>query len=82
MDRRDGAMPRFYFHVTDSVMLVDEVGLNLHGVGEALRHADKLEVSLRLRSPAETEPVTVEITDEAGRLIERQPVPFLWQKAS
>ena len=75
-------MPRYYFHVTDTVTVVDEVGLNLHGVGEALRHADKLEVSVRLSAPADAEPVTVEITDEAGRLIDRQPVPFIWEEAS
>jgi hypothetical protein len=82
MDREDSRkMPRYYFHLTDSVTVVDEVGLNLHGVGEALRHADRLEVTMRLSAPDDAEPVAVEITDEAGRLIGRQSVPFIWGSA-
>jgi hypothetical protein len=75
-------MPRFFFHITDSVTVLHETGVQLHGVGEALRRADRLEVDMRRRSPPETDPVVVDITDEAGTLIPRQPVPFLWQKAS
>jgi uncharacterized protein DUF6894 len=64
-------MPRYFFHITDSVTVVDEVGLSLDGVGEALRHADNLEISMGLSAQADAEPATVEITDEAGRLIGR-----------
>ena len=71
-------MPRFFFHLSNH----DEVGVQLHGVGEALRRADRLEVDMRLRSSPEAEPIVVEITDEAGALIARQPVPFLWEEAS
>jgi hypothetical protein len=72
------AMPRYFFHITDSMTVVDEVGLNLDGVGEALRHADNLEISMGLSAQPDAEHATVEVTDEAGRLIERQAVPFLW----
>jgi hypothetical protein len=79
---RTGAMPRYFFHVTDNVTVVDEVGLNLQGIEEARRHADNLEIAIRLCAAPDCERATVEITDEAGRLIDRQPVPFLWEKAS
>jgi hypothetical protein len=75
-------MPRFFFHLTDNVTVLHEVGVQLHGVGEALRRADRLEVDMRLRSSPEAEPVVVEISDEAGTFICRQSVPFLWEKAS
>ena len=75
-------MPRFFFHLTGHVTVSDEVGVGLHGVGEALRCADRLEVDMRLKSSPEAEPIVVEITDEAGALIARQPVPFLWEEAS
>jgi hypothetical protein len=75
-------MPRFFFHITGHVIVPDEVGVELHGIGEALRRADRLEVDMRLRSSPEAEPIVVEITDQAGGLIPRQPVPFLWEQAS
>ena len=75
-------MPRFFFHITDSVTVLHEAGVQLHGVGEALRRADRLEVDMRRRSSREAEPVIVEITDESGALVPRQPVAFIWEKAS
>jgi hypothetical protein len=75
-------MPRFFFHITDSVTVLHETGVQLHGVGEALRRADRLEVDMRRRSSPEAEPVTVGITDENGGIVSRQPVAFIWDKTS
>jgi len=79
------AVARFYFHYVSAHRYVnDDRGEELHSLAVAHLHALKLIVgTLRFMDPSDTERWTVQVADEAGKVlltvlfpsVSRQPVP-------